>query len=87
MAHMLNSLYRKAGELEKELWETAQGDPFAEMTQDQAHAYNDFLRQARLALPDSVGIHDANEETLVSEAHRELRVTLVPALTKALPQP
>lgn len=87
MAYTLNSLYHKAGELEKELWETAQGNPFAEMTLEQAHAYNDFLRQARQALPDSMGIHDANEETLVSEAHRDLRVTLVPALVKALPQP
>ncbi len=87
MAPLLDSLCHKAGELEKELWKTAQGDPFAEMTPDQTHAYNDFLRQARLALPDSMGIHDAEEDTLVSEAHRDLRVTLVPALIKALPQP
>jgi DNA-directed RNA polymerase specialized sigma54-like protein len=87
MAHTISALYHKAGELEKELWETAQGNPFAEMTPAQAHAYNDFLRQTRQALPDTDGFGEANEETLVSEAHQHLRVNLVPALVNALPQP
>ncbi|GAB4458487.1 MAG: hypothetical protein OHK0029_19790 [Armatimonadaceae bacterium] len=86
----LRSLYRQAGELEYELWNAAQSDPFAELSPAHARVYNDYLRQARELLPHATMLHreamEAEEEMLVSDVHRYLRVAVVPELHKALPE-
>jgi hypothetical protein len=79
------SLYRQAGQLEMELWNVAQQDPFAEMTREQAHSFNAYLRQAREVVPAANALREAGEDTLVSEAHRALRGHLLPELEKIQP--
>jgi|GEM_PF-5824599 hypothetical protein len=85
----IRTLYRQAGELEFDLWNTAQSDPFAELTSTQARKFNDYVREAQELISEAVPgeASEAGEETLVSEAHRYLRAALVPALHKALLQP
>lgn len=81
----VRSLYQQGGQLEMELWKAAQQDPFAEMTREQAHSFNAYLRQAQEVISVAPTVREAGEETLVSEAHRALRGHLIPELKKIAP--
>lgn len=89
----LNSLYNRAGNLEKSLEAVAKREPMTLLTPEQIRSYNGVVEEAKKLLPGSVVLKE--DAPIIEDGdlpHAEtffriLHMAVVPTLHNALPTP